>query len=96
MLLILGAREQALIYPAMYLLLVFIHVGVRMACKSHVVDMIRSDLRTAYVTAPSAEVARAERLPEAGRIGVGEAYVGHHLTGRDRPGRGKEAGDARR
>ncbi|WP_181312966.1 MFS transporter [Nocardioides campestrisoli] len=42
-------REWAYLYPVTYLLLAFVHTGVRVARKTYVVDMAGDDRRTEYV-----------------------------------------------
>ncbi|WP_110180733.1 MFS transporter [Nocardioides solisilvae] len=42
-------REWSLLYPATYLLLAFVHTGVRVARKTYVVDMAGDARRTEYV-----------------------------------------------
>lgn len=44
-----GMREQWLLYPVVYLLLVLVHTAVRVARKTYVVDMAEDDRRTAYI-----------------------------------------------
>ena len=44
-----GTRGWMLLYPAVYLLMVLTHTGVRVARKTYVVDMAGGDRRTEYV-----------------------------------------------
>jgi len=48
-LLVPGARELTLLYPATYLLLALAHTGSRIGRKTYVVDLAEGDRRTAYV-----------------------------------------------
>lgn len=73
-----GAKEQALIYPAVYLLLAFTHVGVRVARKTYVVDMAEGDLRTEYVAVSN--TAMGAILLATGAISSGLAALGPEVA----------------
>jgi len=73
-----GAQEQALIYPAVYLLLAFTHVGVRVARKTYVIDMAQGDLRTEYVAVSN--TAMGAILLATGAISSGLAALGPEVA----------------
>lgn len=73
-----GVREQAWIYPVVYLVLAVTHTGARVARKTYVVDLAGDDRRTQYIAVSNS--AMGVLLLVVGAVSGVLAGFGHELA----------------